>query len=168
MSDSTADGEDRITVAPTEAHDERAFLHMAEGLTRFNAPHIWEGRDLEEVLEGRRSQMREVYRRAREGIALARLEGEAAGYVWAEIARSSFRTTGFINEIYVREPGRGLGAGGLLLDHALGWLISRGADRVMAQVHRWNAGAMRFYRRQGFDLHSITLSRDLTLGGEDR
>jgi len=77
--------------------------------------------------------------------------GQAIGYaIWFE-TYSSFlaRPTMYLEDLFVLEPARGSGAGGLLFDHVRTLGHERGCGRMDWQVLDWNTSARQFYARRG-------------------
>jgi GNAT superfamily N-acetyltransferase len=56
----------------------------------------------------------------------------------------------FIHWAYLDETHRGQGIGKRLLDHLIAWARGRGAECVQLQFIEGNAGAERFWTREGF------------------
>lgn len=76
--------------------------------------------------------------------------GHAVGYaIWFE-TYSSFlaKPTIYLEDLFVVEPARGAGAGGMLFDHVRALGAARGCGRMEWQVLDWNAPAREFYRRR--------------------
>jgi GNAT superfamily N-acetyltransferase len=77
--------------------------------------------------------------------------GKALGYaVWFE-TYSTFlgKPTMFLEDLFVREEGRGSGAGGMLFEHVRRLGAERGCGRMSWNVLDWNALARDFYHRRG-------------------
>lgn len=102
------------------------------------------------------------------------LDGDSVGQVWVAQATDGslsayvVTTWGYslesggadcvVDEIYVRDRGRGLGAA--LLGHALDAAATAGARRAFLESERPNEAARRFYRRVGFvDDDSVWMHR---------
>ena len=88
--------------------------------------------------------------------------GEGLGYAlvtWGYSIESGGRDA-LLDEIYVRERGKGLG--GQLLDDVLSDLAARGLPRVFLETEAHNEAVRRFYNLHGFETEgSIWMSRDL-------
>ena len=73
----------------------------------------------------------------------------------------------WIEDVFVRETGRGLGLGRALIELALERARERGCTRVELDVDEGNAAALALYHRLGFrgdlkaDVRSLLLGRDL-------
>jgi len=77
--------------------------------------------------------------------------GAALGYaVWFE-TYSTFlgKPTMFLEDLFVREEGRGSGAGGMLFEHVRQLGAQRGCGRMTWNVLVWNSIARDFYHRRG-------------------
>lgn len=61
--------------------------------------------------------------------------------------------------MFVRSDCRGQGLGSRLVGEFAAWARERGASRLQVSAYAANAGAVRFYQRQGF----VTLSTSLTV-----
>lgn len=114
------------------------------------------------------------FREARVRSALSHLlEDDSFGLVWVigdPLAGYAVVTWGYslesggrdalLDEVYVRERGRGTGA--RLLRAAIDDAIARGMKRMFLETEAGNRGARRFYTRLGFAVeNSVWMSRDL-------
>jgi ribosomal protein S18 acetylase RimI-like enzyme len=61
--------------------------------------------------------------------------------------------------LYVDRPARGNGAGGALLDHAIGDGIVRGATIAWLETSNLDHPAVQWYRRRGFEISGVDLTR---------
>jgi ribosomal protein S18 acetylase RimI-like enzyme len=88
--------------------------------------------------------------------------GDGLGYAlvtWGYSIESGGRDA-LLDEIYVREQGKGLG--GRLLHEVLRDLAGRGLPRVFLETESHNVAVRRFYTRYGFETEaSIWMSREL-------
>jgi ribosomal protein S18 acetylase RimI-like enzyme len=82
------------------------------------------------------------------GLALARVDGEAAGF--AAWYRTETPTTVKLDKLYVLLQFQGEGLGRTLIDVVAAQARTRGCDEVTLNVNRGNAGAIRAYERCGF------------------
>ncbi|KAG0619788.1 hypothetical protein M758_4G165100 [Ceratodon purpureus] len=84
------------------------------------------------------------------------IEGRStvAGYVLLFPNYPSFlaKPCFYIEDLYVRQPYRGLGLGTLLLKTVAAQAVQQGAGRVEWTVLDWNANAIKFYEGIGADL----------------
>ena len=70
---------------------------------------------------------------------------------------------GWLEDVVVRPDRRGVGLGTRLVRHAIDHARRRGLLRITLLADGVNAGAIRFYRRQGFTVSAMTTLRlDLT------
>jgi ribosomal protein S18 acetylase RimI-like enzyme len=76
-------------------------------------------------------------------------EEAVCGLVWCKLSAAEPGVAD-IYQMWVAPTARGLGAGRALLDHALAWAKSRGAQRVRLGVTVADSPAMRLYRSHGF------------------
>jgi GNAT superfamily N-acetyltransferase len=66
-------------------------------------------------------------------------------------------TVATLTSLYVRPEHRSTGVGADLVRRFRGWARERGADRVAVVAYAANARALRFYQREGFVPHTVTL-----------
>jgi GNAT superfamily N-acetyltransferase len=66
-----------------------------------------------------------------------------------------------LNSLWVLPDHRGAGVGGPLVDAFLDWARERGAPYAIVTAFAANTGAQRFYERQGFGSHTVTLRTSL-------
>lgn len=95
---------------------------------------------------------------------VARTDDEIAGFVTFERASEGFETDvdrGVVQNLFVRPTYRDAGLGTLLLDRAEAELADDGADAVSVDAMAGNEDARRFYRRQGYEPHRVTLEKRL-------
>ncbi|NHN48912.1 GNAT family N-acetyltransferase [Halostella sp. JP-L12] len=116
--------------------------------------------------EGNREAVRETVARAivTDCARVARDDGDLLGFVTFEPGSSSYEQDvrrGHVQNLYVRPDARGAGVGAALLDAAERALASAGADVVSLEALADNAAARRFYRREGYDVHRVTMEKSL-------
>ena len=68
------------------------------------------------------------------------------GNIWVRVAPYGVADIGML----VTESWRGRGAGGALLQSAMGWAKQEGAHKMALEVWPHNVGAIRLYERFGF------------------
>ena len=91
-------------------------------------------------------------------LVLLALPGDAgagsavAGFALLTLRPSAYCDAGvaMLDELYVRPPLRGHGAGTALVEELLAWLRGRGVDEVQVNVDSVDVDARRFYERHGF------------------
>jgi GNAT superfamily N-acetyltransferase len=150
---------------PDDPNDIESLLTISAGLWREDA-----GTHDPEVMNtdwpqqhGRESFAALVDDPDRVGV-LAEVGGELAGglmgsypeltpYVRAREAR--------LNSLWVRPEHRGSGLGALLVDEFFAWAREIGAPYVIVTAYTANSSAQRFYERQGFRPHTVTLRTSL-------
>ncbi|WP_171172249.1 GNAT family N-acetyltransferase [Streptomyces sp. I05A-00742] len=86
-------------------------------------------------------------RLSRRNTFLAERRGEACGLVG--VVPTGPRTAELVS-LWVAAGARGTGAGGLLVDAAVGWAADRGLAEIRLWVTDGNDRAERLYRRKGF------------------
>ena len=114
--------------------------------------------------ERNRSQIRDTLHRhaVTGGAFVARAAGDIVGFVTFEYASDAFETDverGVVQNLYVRPERRNDGIGRALLERAERELTENGVDVVTVEAMAANEAARRFYRRQGYDPHRITLEK---------
>jgi ribosomal protein S18 acetylase RimI-like enzyme len=114
--------------------------------------------------EANRDRIRESLARqiALSEVRVARHAGRIVGFVSFTIEGSTFArstTKGLIQNIYVEPDAREQGIGSRLLERAETVLDAEGADVVALDVMADNEAGRRFYRRQGYDSHRLTLEK---------
>ena len=97
--------------------------------------------------------------------AIAENDVESVGFVLYYDTYSTWvGKTVFVEDLYVREQYRGMGAGKRLLQHVTRDALGRGALRVGWSALEWNSNAVEFYKKQGAEMsddwRSFTLSKD--------
>lgn len=84
-------------------------------------------------------------------------DGLRYGYVLSDGERIGYVSCGFkdgrfvLNKLYLYESKRGVGAGAYAIEAVVGIAAEEGADSVWLEVNSMNSGAMRFYKREGFE-----------------
>jgi len=95
---------------------------------------------------------------------IARDDGGIVGFVTFEPDAGAYETdatTGTVTNLFVRPDRRGEGVGGELLAAAERALSEAGADAVSLEVMAGNEAARRFYRREGYGNHRVTMTKAL-------
>ncbi|WP_121821572.1 GNAT family N-acetyltransferase [Halostella salina] len=95
---------------------------------------------------------------------VGRDDGGVVGFVTFEPDTGSYETdvtTGTVTNLFVRPDRRGEGVGSELLAAAERALAEDGADAVSLEVLAGNEAARRFYRREGYDSHRVTMTKPL-------
>lgn len=97
-----------------------------------------------------------------DGIRCVAINGEIVGFVTYECQQDRFKRSverGFIHNLFVKEPYRGLGLGTKLLEAAEAELIERGVDVVRLEAMATNEKAHEFYRNRGFRPHRVVFQK---------
>ena len=101
----------------------------------------------------------------RVAIFVADRGGELLGYVYAALEPLSWKElrdeAGFIHDVVVDEHGRRTGLAAALTRHAIEWLQSTGAARVMLWTAEQNTAAQRLLARLGFRRTMIEMTLEL-------
>ena len=97
---------------------------------------------------------------------VAEQDGAIVGFVTVVVSDESHPLlqplrVGRVGSIGVTESVRGRGVGSELMRHAQAWLESHGAQEVRLNVWQFNGGALRLYKRLGFEVRSVQLARRL-------
>jgi GNAT superfamily N-acetyltransferase len=97
-------------------------------------------------------------------VMVAEREGEAVGYVFADIERTSWRDLrgpcGFIHDVYVDERVRRSGTGSELVRAAIDWIHSRGMSQVVLWSKSGNENAQHLFASLGFRKTMIEMTLD--------
>mgnify|MGYP001321860143 CR=1 FL=1 len=100
----------------------------------------------------------------RDGIVIVAVcEGELVGYLCGgRCEAESFRRTRPMAEVdcmYLREAFRGRGVGEKMMERFREWCSENGVGRIRVVACAGSAGAIRFYRRMGFEPYDLVLER---------
>ena len=76
--------------------------------------------------------------------------GRIVGFAVADIEEDGDAPFGMVCDVLVREDYRGNGAGGALLQTAIGWLRGRGIKDIYLESGKNNHAAHRFFEKRGF------------------
>lgn len=91
---------------------------------------------------------------------LGEVVGHLAGALVEPSAMRPVRTATLVS-MYVRPAFRGQAVGERLAGEFLRWASAAGAETAEVTAYSANAGAVRFYERQGFASRTVTLRTDL-------
>ena len=95
---------------------------------------------------------------------LAEVGGRLAGGLMGslpELTPYVRRREARLNSLWVLPEHRSSGVGALLVDEFLAWARERGAPYAVVTAFTANEAAQRFYARQGFEPHTVTLRAQL-------
>lgn len=101
------------------------------------------------------------------GLFLAEVDGAAVGFVHGVMRETPAlpilvpRRYAVVDSIGVKADCRGRGIGRMLMDYIHAWAGAQGADTIELNVHAFNSGAIRFYRKLGYAVASQRMSRSL-------
>ena len=113
-------------------------------------------RNMQEYAYRKRRNIRYYFkwllRRDREGVFVAEVDGEAAGFVACDATWHSFfdEDVGEIHEIVVARKYKGKGIGKKLMEVAENYLKSKGHRKIELWVGERNHAARRFYEKLGY------------------
>ena len=111
-----------------------------------------------EYLTGRMSRTDSLVLVAVEGESLL---GYCLCYVQPRPPVFTEQAIGILSDLAVREDSRGEGAGGAMVEEAMGWLRSQGITRVELRTSAKNASAIDFYRKHGFWIYDHMMTREI-------
>jgi GNAT superfamily N-acetyltransferase len=101
-------------------------------------------------------------------VLVAERSGEVVGYVWADVEGISWKDLrgpcGFVHDIFVDEPARGLGAGRALLRAAVEWIHAHGRTQVVLWTKTRNDHAKSLFRNLGFRSTMTEMTLDVEPG----
>lgn len=95
---------------------------------------------------------------------VAERDGEVMGHLVGTVAEGSAMRPvklATLHSLYVRPPHRGTRAGAGLVAAFLDWAREQGAQLAEVTAYAANADAIRFYERNGFGPHTLTLGQSL-------
>ena len=103
--------------------------------------------------------------RIRNGFAqVAEKDGETIGYIIAGTHQAeNFRQIQEIAELetmYLKPEHRSEGLGTQLVENFKDWATKQDVDRLRVEASAENKGAIKFYRRNGFENYALTLEED--------
>ena len=97
-------------------------------------------------------------------VVLVAEEEELLGYVYGWFMRDFFlfkESRAYISDLFVKPEFRGNGVGSSLLTHIIDVFRKGGVRFVYADVYCRNTSALGFWKKNGFDVESFTLVRQL-------
>ncbi len=101
------------------------------------------------------------------GLFLAEVNGSAAGFVHGVVRDAPAlpifvpRRYAVVDNLGVKSDFRGSGIGRMLIQQIHAWAIAKGASAIELNVHAFNTGAIRFYRKLGYETVSQRMSQVL-------
>jgi GNAT superfamily N-acetyltransferase len=98
-------------------------------------------------------------------VLVAERNTQVVGYLYAAIEPPSWKElrerAGFIHDLFVEEPHRGVQIGDDLMNAALEWMHERQVARVLLWTAAPNEGARRVFERFGFRNTMIEMTKEL-------
>ena len=110
------------------------------------------------------TRFREMVAEADRLLLVAEAEGAIVGHLSGSLSHPSpIRpvTVATLMSMYVRPEWRSHGGGGLLVASFRDWAQQNQADRISVTAYAGNDRAIAFYRRNGFEPHTLTLESPL-------
>jgi len=161
-----------IEVRPAKASDEEALGRYGAAL--LHQHHAADARRFIHVEHPEAGYGRFLVSQTKNDDALvlvAEHEGRVVGYVYASVESTNWMElrgpAGVIQDIYVDESARHLGAGRALLRAALEWVRSKGRTQVVLLTKTRNEHAQHLFAALGFRPTMIEMTLDLEPAGED-
>jgi GNAT superfamily N-acetyltransferase len=96
---------------------------------------------------------------------LAEVDGDLAGGLmgsYPALTPFVLQREARLNSLWVRPEHRSSGVGALLVDEFFAWAREIGAPYAIVTAFAANTSAQRFYERQGFGPHTVTLRMPLS------
>ena len=105
-------------------------------------------------------------------VMVAENAGKVVGYVYADVESTNWMELrgpcGVIQDIYVDDTARHLGAGRALMRAAIDWIRSKGRGQVVLLTKTGNEHAQHLFSALGFRPTMIEMTLDQDSGGSDR
>ena len=102
-------------------------------------------------------------------VMVAEQDGAVVGYVYADIELTNWMELrgpcGVVQDIYVDDAARHLGAGRALMNAAVAWVRSKGRTQVVLLTKTRNEHAQHLFTALGFRPTMIEMTLDLDPGG---
>ena len=103
-------------------------------------------------------------------VMVAEHEGAVVGYVFADVEATNWMELrgpcGVVQDVYVEEAARRLGAGRELMRAAIAWIRSKGRTQVVLLTKSKNEHAQHLFTTLGFRPTMIEMTLDQELKGE--
>ena len=94
-------------------------------------------------------------------ILIAEIDGQPIGCGFAQIKENEPYYIkphyGYLTLIYVDESQRGKKIGGAILEQLVGWLHARGIDEITLIAYATNKGALKAYKKYGFEPYIVEM-----------
>jgi len=105
-------------------------------------------------------------------VMVAERSGTVVGYVYADVEATNWMELrgpcGVVQDVYVDEAARGLGAGRALVRAAIEWIHSKGRAQVVLLTKTRNEHAQRLFAALGFRPTMVEMTLDQDGGGPEQ
>lgn len=105
-------------------------------------------------------------------VFVAEHAGAVVGYIYADVEAANWMQLrgpcGVVQDVYVDEPARGLGAGRALMRAAIDWIRAQGRAQVVLMTKTRNQAAQGLFASLGFRHTMVEMTLDPDTGGGDR
>jgi len=102
-------------------------------------------------------------------VMVAENAGTVVGYVFADIELTNWMELrgpcGVVQDVYVDEAARRLGAGRALMNAAIAWIRSKGRSQIVLMTKSKNSHAQQLFTSLGFRPTMLEMTLDETSGG---
>ncbi len=148
-----------LTIRPGKREDAREaarlWMRSAEDHARYDPVYETSG----EAEKTMRSFLADLSSSSHSFLFVAESEGEVVGFISGELREGSPtfhpKTWASVDDVFVAEAYRSLGAGRALIEEVRAWAAERNANGVSLQVAAANERGRKFYRDIGFREVSI-------------
>jgi ribosomal protein S18 acetylase RimI-like enzyme len=147
-----------------------AITEDAPGIARLNQAvqriHAEAHPDIFKTLEEsdfRAETVLEILKDPENRIFLALVEGQPAGYIWAELVKrpettlKKSRSWTFIHQISVNEDFRKMGLGQALMNKVKELALEEGSTKVVLDIWEFNERAKTFFTSNGFQNYNLNM-----------
>lgn len=104
-------------------------------------------------------------------VLVAEHAGTVIGYLFADVESTNWMELrgpcGVVQDVYVDEAARRLGAGRELMNAAIAWIRSQGRSQVVLMTKSRNEHAQRLFTSLGFRPTMVEMTLDQTTQGEE-
>ena len=161
-----------ITIRPATASDEEPLGRFGGALMRQH--HIADPRRFIQVEHPEAGYGRFLVSQISKPnslVMVAEHSGAVIGYVYADVEPTNWMELrgpcGVVQDVYVDEAARRLGAGRTLVRAAIDWIHSRGRAQVVLMTKTRNEHAQRLFATLGFRPTMIEMTLDQDAKGDD-
>ena len=160
-----------LTIRPATAADEQILGRFGAALMRQH--HAADARRfilLEQPEEGYGRFLVSQIKSPNSLVLVADNGSAIVGYVYADVESTNWMELrgpcGVVQDVYVDDAARRLGAGRLLLNAAIAWIGSKGRTQVVLMTKSRNVNAQHLFTALGFRPTMIEMTLDLGTKGE--